>query len=699
MKRFLIFFSALYMFITVYADEGLWLPMYLKKQGIIYQMRKKGLILSAEDIYNENNPSLKDAVVIFGTGCTGEFISPMGLILTNYHCGHSFIQRHSTPENDYLSSGFWAQNLSEELPNPGLTVKILVHAENVTEQILNGITENTPEYKRQNIIEQNKEQLLQQITKKYPKKYYYANVYSFYNGNMYMLMVYEVFRDVRLVGAPPSAIGRFGGDTDNWIWPRHTGDFSIFRVYADTNNMPAEYSPNNVPYKPKKFFKISLNGIKQGDFTMVMGYPGITYEYLPSFAIKQINNIYNSMRIKIREDKLNIINNAIKTNPTLRIMYSAKQARIANAWKKWIGAKQGLNRLKTIKKKQLQEKKFLLWIKKNKKLAKYKNILNDLKKYYNLTMPYKKAYYAFIECFYLSDWWNIYKSILNEQSAEKFYKKLNYLYKNYDTTIEKQLFIAAVKNYLHYAPKKFIPKTIVQKLNSLANDTIKYALEIFNSSMLTSMDKAQKLNFLPIEDPLIQLYNSLIKKLNEFEAKNQSYKYALDSLNRLYIKLLMQMDSNKIFYPDANFTLRVSFGSVKGYQPRDAVFYRYFTTLKGVIEKENPKIYDYKVPKKLKTLYEKKDFGKYYDKKDSTMHIAFIADNHTTGGNSGSPVIDKNGYLIGVNFDRVWEGTMSDYDFDTSMCRNITLDIRYVLFIIDKYANAKHLIKEMKIIN
>jgi hypothetical protein len=702
---------------TLFADEGMWIPI-LMQQYNFGEMQAKGFKLTAEDIYSVNNASMKDAVVIFGGGCTGAIISDEGLLITNHHCGYGNIQKHSSLEHDYLTNGFWAMTRAEELSNPGLKVTFLISMEDVTDLVLKGVDDNMTVYKRTSIIEKNIEEI---ESKAVDGTHYEARIESFYNGNQYFLFINEVFTDVRLVGAPPSAIGKFGGDTDNWMWPRHTGDFSIFRVYCDKEGKPADFSKDNVPLKPKRFFPVSINGVKKGDFTMVFGYPGTTTEYLPSFAVEQIQNESDPARILIRGKKLDIINVAMNSDPLIRIQYSAKAASVANGWKKWIGEVRGLKRLNAIDVKRDFENGFTAWVNSDKTMyEKYGNILSQYEKTYKELSAYNMAMIYINEAAFGSD------AVLlalrmrglegskdaSEESLEWIKKdaqtKADIHFKDYNEKTDKLIFAEMLRLYYENIPKEFHPAYFEELDKISKKSTDKYLAitdycysksifanqEKFNAFLQTFSSKSYKK---VVNDPLYVLMKGF---LGVYQTKIMSpydkFTMTLDSLDRVYMKAQMEYQPNRRFYPDANFTLRITYGQVDDYDPVDGVEYEYYTTLKGIIEKDNPDIYDYDVPDKLKELYYAGDFGKYADS-DGTMHVAFIGTNHTTGGNSGSPVINANGELIGLNFDRNWEGTMSDVMYDPDMCRNITLDIRYALFIIDKYAGASHLIEEMEI--
>lgn len=699
-------------FSHIRADEGMWIPLLLKNHTI-EEMQKNGLKLTADDIYNINKASIKDAIVIFGRGCTGELVSDKGLLLTNHHCGFGQIQKHSSVDNDYLTNGFWAMSQAEELPNPGLSVRFLVRIEDVTKLALANVNEDMTQSERSKIIGENTLLIEENAIK---GTHYLASVKSFYYGNEYYLFVYEEFKDVRLVGAPPSSIGKFGGDTDNWIWPRHTGDFSVFRIYAGKDNKPAEYSPDNVPYKPKKFLNVSMKGVNEGDFTWVLGYPGGTEQYLTSDAIKLVSELRNPHKIKIRDKRLEIMNTYSDTNDTIRIKYASKSYGVSNSWKRWIGEINGLKRLDAVNKKIAFEQEFTKWAQ-NK--TRYSGLLNEFSNNYStlqnyaLTFDYWREAINGIEIIdFATDFEKLIELSENQfdttlilAETTKLIRTTSGFFKDYDQRVDKDIFKALLPMYFSGVSSDFYPsvyETIQAKYSGDFNQYIEDVLQktIFNKpekleELLSNynIDRMKELK----NDPVYLVYLSF---LEVYKTKVSDSYYSitanLDSLYNIYMTGLREMQPNKLFYPDANFTMRVAYGKVKGYYPKDGVKYLHYTTLDGVIEKDNPAIYDYDVPDRLKEIYNQKDYGVYA--KDGTVPVCFIATNHTTGGNSGSPVLDANGNLIGLNFDRAWEGIASDMMYDPDFSRNVTLDVRYVLFIIDKYAGAKHLLDEMKIV-
>ena len=696
-----------------FAKEGMWIPYLLEKINAS-DMQAMGMHITAKDIYDVNQASLKDAIVFFGRGCTGEIVSDKGLLLTNHHCGYGQIQKHSTIDHDYLTDGFWAMSKEEELINPKLSARILTSMADVTEAALNGVDANMSQNERNAIIAKNIKVIKENLK---PTKFHRVDVRPFYNGNQYILMEYDVYFDVRLVGAPPSNIGKFGGDTDNWMWPRHTGDFSIFRIYANAENKACDIADNNVPYKPKQHLKISLNGYNEGDFTFIFGYPGRTQEYIPAKQVEYITQTMNPFKIDLRRKKLDIMSNAMENDKNIRIQYSAKYAGVANRWKKWIGENKGIKANKAVAKKQEMEANFTKWA--NDGHKEYATVLNDYNKLIAEQTPYEMAYTYFIEAGYYHDLTNYsysYSRLVADAKNEKvsdedFDKTLKaYIagtesfYKDYNTTVDLNIFKAVVTAYKDFPYMNVSLPLFINTINKkYKGDASKYAEYVYSKSLFTSKDKIK--NFLENsnrkkiakldKDPMyihsIGVYYNFIDNIRPTLG---SFTNRTDSLQRIYMKALLEFNTGKTLAADANSTLRIAYGKVEAFVPRDGVKYNYYTTLSGIIEKENPDIYDYVVMPKLKTLYNDKDFGKYGDK-DGSMHVCFIASNHTTGGNSGSPALNADGDLIGLNFDRNWEGTMSDLNYDISRCRNIMLDIRYCLFIIDKYAGAGHLVEEM----
>lgn len=689
---------------------GMWIPSLLDGMNA-QEMQSLGMKMSVKDIYDVNNSSLKDAVPHFNGGCTSEVISPKGLILTNHHCGYGQIQAHSSTEKDYLADGFWAYKMEDELPNDDLEVTFIVKIEDVTKQILNGVNEITNEAEKQAKIQQN----ISALSNSFPKEKYQENkIRTFFEGNQYMLFVTETYTDVRLVGAPPTSIGKFGSDTDNWVWPRHTGDFSLFRIYADKNNRPAKYSKDNVPYKPKHFLPISLDGVSEDDFTLVFGYPGRTSEYLPAVAIEQIVNELNPAKIEIRDRALKATDAFMRKDNAIKIQYAAKYASTANYWKKWIGESQGLKKSNAVEVKRTQEKAFQEKVKKAGKEKEYGSLLAEFETNYKEIAPYALArdYFSEIVLRNVELLKTTYKfvqleQILKTKGEQSFTDRKNNLanglgefYKDFNKTVDEKIFEQVIDLYANQSPKQFLP-------NSLKNiNASQLTAEVYGKSKLTSYDGVKEILSGDTQTILTNLNNDpafkLVKDLSTTYFKDVAPKYEglnlkITALQRTYMKAQLELNAGERIFPDANSTLRVTYGKVKSYEPKDAVLYKPVTYLDGVMEKYVPGDYEFDVPSKLIDLYNAKDYGQYGE--NGKMPVCFIGTNHTTGGNSGSPAIDANGNLIGLNFDRVWEGTMSDIYYDPSICRNIMVDARYVLFIIDKYADAKNIISELKLVH
>jgi len=632
------------------ADEGMWLPALISQR--IEDMQAKGFKLSAEDIYSVNQASLKDAVVLFGSGCTGELVSDEGLLFTNHHCGYSFIQRHSSVEHDYLKDGFWALSRADELPNPGLTVRFLESMEDVTDLVLKGYKPKMTEEKRQALIAKNCDKLIEKAVKE--GNGLKASVEALYYGNQYFLFVFREYRDVRLVGAPPSSIGKFGGETDNWMWPRHTGDFSIFRIYAGPNNMPADYSPSNVPYRPKRSLKISRAGVKEGDFTFVYGCPGSTQEYVHSEAVKYIQDISDPEKIALRTTRLNIMKKYMDQSQAVRIQYSSKYASVANAWKKWQGEEKGLRKNFVVPVKQAYEKRFEEWA----QGTRYEGITQQLSNLYAARNPIFRAYEYYRE------------TVLTIEKLQMA-RNPRFNKKDYYQPIDEEMFVAMMTAFDQALDDVYKPHFFLERRSIYSSmEAWKDAVFTFENEAKALADALNDYFSTTIAPPVIEFSNSI------------------NLLYRDYMQGQMEFEKGKAFYPDANLTLRVAYGHVEGYRPLDAIYYDPVSTLRGIIEKDNPDIFDYNIPQVLRDIYAR---GGY-----AAQPVCFLATNHTTGGNSGSPVLNAEGNLIGINFDRVWEGTMSDLVFDPEICRNISLDVRYLLFVIKEVGHADYLFDEMK---
>ena len=710
MKKLFSLFALLALLLPMaVADEGMWIPMLLGRNEAA--MQKAGMRITAKDIYDINNACLKDAVILFNQGCTGEFVSDQGLFLTNHHCGYYYITSNSTVEHDYLTHGFWAMTREQEIPCKGLTATRLVRMEDVTTRVLAGIDEKTSEEERERIVKQH---IAIITTEAVAGTHYKAVIKPFYYGNQYFMYINEVFTDVRLVGAPPSNIGKFGGDTDNWMWPRHTGDFSMFRVYVGKDGKPAPYSKNNVAYKPLKHLDISLRGVDEGDFTFVFGYPGTTQRYVTHDQMDMQALQENPIRIALRDIRLKHYKAAMELTPAQRLKYASKVASIANGWKKWQGETLGIERLDGVNQKKAQEAQFQAWADKR---DEYRYVLRDLSRSYDRIRPIELEWTYFNEAVMASDFmnrayklWSMAQQTSNRDSLarvecdklmaanEKYFEDFSQ-----HTLVDRAIFVETFMymwkaGQAPYLDKKGKDEAGVQKLlegiydKSMLNNRAKY------DKFLKSY-KAKDWEKVFTCDPAVDLFNMAYTYAYTTE-KEMTYdvnKREINRLMRTYVRGMMQQYPDSNFFPDANLTLRVAYGHVQGFRPKDAVYYTPYSTLDGIMEKENPDVYDYVVEPKLKQLYKTKDYGRYANLRGE-MPVAFIATNHTTGGNSGSPVLNADGQLIGINFDRCWEGTMSDLLFDPNYCRNISLDIRYCLFIIDKFAGATHLIDEMTIV-
>lgn len=711
MKKLVLAFSCLLFTLLSRADEGMWLPQLLEVLNE-KRMKELGMKMSASDIYDVNKSSLKDAIVSFGGFCTGEVISDKGLVLTNHHCGFDAIQNHSTLDKNFIRDGFWAKSNAEELPNAGLFVTFIIRIDDVTSQVLKGVNNSLPENLRQSLIDKNAREQLGIVNK---EDYQEAFIRPFFEGNKYYLFVTEKYDDVRLVGAPPSAIGNFGKDTDNWMWPRHTGDFSIFRIYAGKDNKPAPYSPNNVPYKPKKALSISMSGMEEGDFTMIFGFPGRTTEYLPSEAVNQIMTVNDPAKILVRDKALAVIDKYMRADEAIKIQYASKYAGIANAWKKWQGEVSGLTNTNAVAKKQRYEAAYREILNNNPALkASYGQVLDQLNAAYKEIQPFALARDYYLETSSKIELFTIINRIraLNTKKDKFDYSSSlaaeidwmgNFL-REMNIKVDKEVFAAMMELYIEKQDPIYVSGFAKKELEKF-KDYKTWAEHIYSKSIFADKEKVRDL----LNNDPSQLFNALaddegsklliaiadlydkdiVIKLNKIQSQ-------INQLQRIYMQAQMEVFADKTFYPDANSSLRVAFGNVSGYNSPAGKKYEYYTYLDGVMEKYKPGDYEFDVPEKLRQLYKKKDYGKYGSK--GKMPVCFIASNHTTGGNSGSPALDAYGNLVGLNFDRVWEGTMSDVNYDPSICRNIMVDIRYVLFIVDKYAGAGHLVKEMKLV-
>ena len=721
MKKLTVFILGLVIIFQVHmlrADEGMWIPLLLESLNES-EMQAMGMKMTAEDIYSVNQGSLKDGIAHLGGFCTSEVVSPSGLLLTNHHCGYGAIRSHSSVERNYLKNGFWAMSHNEELPNPDLFARFIVRIEDITKKAVKGVKKKHSLQEKQSIIDKNLNSIKENAEK---EDYQEVSIRPFFKGNQYFLFVTETYRDVRLVAAPPESIGKFGADTDNWVWPRHTGDFSVFRIYADKDNKPAEYAPENVPFKPKHFFPISLDGVAIDDFTLVFGFPGTTNQYLPGVAVQQIMDVLDPAKIGIRDISLGIMDKYMRADEATRLQYASKFAGTANSWKKWIGEARGLKKTNAIGKKEKLEAEFMRRVSSKKKWSDaYAHLLPSFEKLYAENEPYALAlnYYnevftINVEVFQIASRVNRILNTYQNQGKQGYDREkeslINYLegfHKDYRAEIDQETLQALI----HLIRENLPPEHLAQPLRSEEMFMRGYKVHtigksLFDGSILDELDALVKvleegpdaLEKKIMSDALFYMYGGVINFTNNLIApKYTEFNDQINSHMTTYMEALMEVFPKKKFWPDANSTLRVSYGQVHGYEPKDAVCYKHLTYLDGVMEKYVPGDYEFDVHPKLISLFEAKDYGPYGE--NGKMPVCFIGTNHTTGGNSGSPAIDAHGNLIGINFDRAWEGTMSDLNYDSSICRNIMVDIRYVLFVMDKLGGAGHLVDEMTLVH
>jgi hypothetical protein len=709
----LILVSALWR-VQLRADEGMWIPMLIEKLNYA-TMQEMGLKLTAEQIYSTNQSSLKDAIVIFGRGCTGEMISEKGLLLTNHHCGYGSIQSVSTVENDHLSNGFWASSFAEEIPIPGLTVQFLIRMDDVTSRMLNNINDKMTEAERRKALSENRKIIEEEAVK---DTHYNAVVKDYFEGNEFYLLVYETFRDVRLTGTPPEVIGKFGADTDNWMWPRHTGDFALFRVYAGADNKPAEYSADNVPFKPRHHLPISIEGVKKGDFSMILGNPGSTDRYLTSWGVEMAINESNPTIVKIREEKLRIMKEGMDASEKVRLQYASKHAGTSNYWKYFIGQTRGLKRLNVAEKKKRIEEDFTHWIEASPThMAAYGQALPLISGAYQTLGTYNLQRWYLTEAVMrgselpayanrfnrlaelLADK-NADKAALNKE-IERLQKGIDDHFKNYDAGIDQNLLANMMRMFYEDVATEQQPEILGQIVSKYKGNFDALAADVFKKTHFADPGKVKALLQNPkaksiTGDPAYVLIRAFSEMSSQLQKNTQQANDDLQKGNRLFVAGLKAMQPGKVFYPNANFSLRLTYGTVQDYYPADAVHYNYETTMTGIMEKEDPSTWEFVVPGKLKDIYHNKDFGPY-GTKDGKMIVNFLTDHDITGGNSGSPVIDGEGRLIGLAFDGNWEAMSGDIAFEPAVQRTINVDIRYVLLVIDKFANAQNLIQELDI--
>ncbi|OIP82080.1 MAG: hypothetical protein AUK44_08560 [Porphyromonadaceae bacterium CG2_30_38_12] len=706
MKNVKVFFFLLLFTNVALADEGMWMLPYIEKLNI-QKMNGMGCTLSAEDIYSDKNVSLKDAVIVFGNGCTGVVVSNQGLVFTNHHCGFNAIQQHSTVEHNYLNNGFTALRLEDEIPSPGLTVKFLVSITDVTEKVISQLPDSLMGEKRKS----KQDSLLRALNKEFKTdSLYTVQTKSFYAGNEFYVFVYQEFQDVRFAYAPPSSIGKFGGDTDNWMWPRHTGDFSVFRVYSDKNGKPAPYSKENIPYSPKKFVPISNKGYETGDFAMIMGNPGTTTRYLSSWGIINRVNNSNQARIDVRGAKQDVWKTYMRSDEAIKIAYASKYARSSNYWKNSIGMNTAVAKLAIVQRKKDTEATFSNWVNKtDKRRLKYSKVLADLEKGYTLIKPYSHALNYLRESLQggaemprIAS--QLSKLMENKISNDSILKSAKKWYKDYYQQVDEVSFNAMLQTYQKYVEPQYQPGlfTIISK--KYRGNTEKYTRSIYSKSVFSSFEKFQKAiqqgakNL--INDPAVMYW----RELNLFSGSLQKGDYEkgvalIENAERLFQAGYKEIYSQKGIssYPDANFTMRMTYGKIEGYQPADAVSYKYYTSTQGVLEKEKAGDEEFDVPEKLKSSIEKSNYGAYIDSKTGNMHVAFLSTNDITGGNSGSPIFNAKGELLGLAFDGNWEAMSGDIVFEPDLQRTINVDVRYILFVMDKVGGATRLIEELKI--
>ena len=707
MKKLILVFTALLSVLMVKADDGKWLLKELDKQSAA-RMKELGFKFPINKIYSEDNPSLKDAVVIFGGGCTGVAVSDKGLIFTNHHCGYDAIQKLSSVEHDYLKNGFVSQEFQAELPAQGLTVSFLKSTDDITEFLLQDVLPADDEKTRDEKIEVRSKEYLAKFDQ---NPFIKPQIIPFYAGNKYYVVVYEVFRDVRLVFTPPSSVGKFGGETDNWMWPRQTGDFSVFRVYANKNNEAAMYSEDNVPYIPKYSVPVSLDGYKDKDYAMTIGYPGSTERYIPSWGIKQKVESEHTPRIAVRGAKQDIWRKAMNADDAVRIKYASKYAGSSNYWKNAMGMNEAIENLNVIADKEALESKFATWVNSSdKNKAKYGETLTTLQDGYANTNDPQKMLTYFGETFYngieitrFASTGLYVKKNVAEDPAEDIKGRLASKYKDYEPTLDKQVMPVLMKLYAESVPAKYLPSIYNTVQSDFGGDFDKYAEWFYANTKFTSLDEV--VNFIgndsidAIEnDPAAILAKSLEETLKLIYGELTPYSAQIEKGNRQYMAGLMEMEPNKTFSPDANFTQRLSYGSISGYSPADAVEYKYYSTSDGVLEKEKPGDPEFGVQQYILDDLISADFGRYANKSDGKMYVNFLSNNDITGGNSGSPVFDGKAQLIGLAFDGNWESLSGDILFEPKVQRTISVDIRYVLYMIDKVMKCPRLIEELKVV-
>lgn len=711
MKKILLLFIPIFVFrISASAVEGMWIPSLIEM--FHSDMKTYGLKLNPEEIYSTNQSSLKDAIIQFNGGCTAEIVSEEGLILTNHHCGYDAIQKHSSVENDYLKKGFWAKSKEEEKACPWMYVTFVKEIRDVTEGVFEGVTDKMSASEKSKKIEANIKKI--QEAAKDNSDFTEAVIKPFNQGNQYYMLITEDFKDIRLVGTPPNAIGKYGGDTDNWVWPRHTGDFSVFRIYANKENKPAEYDEANQPYDPDYSLAISLKPKQVGDFTMVYGFPGSTDQHYPSRKLQFYMETERPARIKMRQTSLDIIKPAMNENDTIFIQYASKQARIANAWKKWIGQLGGLRELHALEKKQEWEASYKARAEQKPEWnEKYGDVIENMNKVQAEYEKYEMAYAMFIEYFYVgpefinyaSEFFSLYYEFEKldaegglKEETERVKKHSKSFFKNYNKNIDRKRYVQLTPLYIKYVDNDLLPESMITDWEDLTEGIFEKSVLLNPEKLNSFLDKFSKKSVKKLgKDPAFKFVQELyIAFIGKVRGKYVNMLEKEEALFQLYVEGLLEMFPEKKVWPDANSTMRIAYGKIDGSAPYDGMQYTHYTTIDGIMQKHDPSNPDFFLTDRFIDLYNEGDYGGY--DQDGELWVCFTASNHTTGGNSGSPVLDAEGRLIGINFDRSWESTMSDFMFDESRCRNIIVDIRYVLWVIDKYGEASHLIEEMNIV-
>jgi len=697
-----------------FADEGMWLISLLNEMKM-KELQQRGLELNAEELFSTSQISLKDAIVaIDGGSCTGSIVSSEGLLFTNHHCGYSEVQKHSSVEHDYLKNGFWARTKADELPNPGKSVSFLIDVKEVTKKV----NDLKQEQFNKGIKKPNVRRIKHRIAREAVKgTSYHAEVHAMFNGNSYFLFVYQTYYDVRLVAAPPSEIGNYGGETDNWVWPRHTADFTFFRVYTAPDGTPAKYSPENIPLKPKRFLQIDASGVQEGDFSFIMGYPGKTKRYITSYAIDEIIHVTSPISMVMRNNKLDVLRKEMKKNEEVKIKYASKFASLSNYWKYDVGQNKCLKKYNTMMEKRMLELDYQKWVANDgSRQRKYGDVLPEIERAYTAKREITQAVKYYNEAIYMGPEIFKFASRLKrlqremakgniddrkmEQQVTALLNNYKALYKDFDVQIDKLIFSAALQYFVENIDREYLPEEFCKIAESYRWNMSKLADWLYDETVFTDFSKLQ--NYLQslslkdtIYDPVMDIAFPLQAQASLLNKKERPYEIIIRDNNKLFVEGLLEMNRGKALYPDANSTMRLTYGNVGGYKAADAIYYKYYTTIDGIMEKHASDSLVYSIPPRLKSLYEARDFGKYEE--DGTVRTCFLTNHDITGGNSGSPVLNARGELVGIAFDGNWEAMSGDISFNSEKQKCINADIRYILFIIDKYANAQNILNELSI--